>query len=123
MASGINPHYNTIRVTTLLVTKLSVMVTGGEGDSKQYISMNVAHKINPYWAGHISLLTPGTLEQISKTLACDFMPKSVRKLYCWIAQCVPNVPQENWRMAAHPLHDGCDHVLAGWRAGQSMSAG
>jgi hypothetical protein len=43
------------------------MITGGEGASKQYVSMNVVHKINPYWAGHISLLMPGAFEQISRT--------------------------------------------------------
>jgi len=68
VASGTNLYYNTMIVTTLLLQNyMSVMVTGGEGASKQYISMNAVHKINPYWVGHISLLTPGTLEQISRT--------------------------------------------------------
>ena len=48
------------------------MVTGGEGASKQYISMNAVHKINPYWVGHICLLMPGTPEQISRTFGVWF---------------------------------------------------
>jgi len=99
------------------------MVTGGEGASKQYISMNAVHKINPYWVGHISLLTPGTLEQISRTFGVWFYTRMcVQTLlldcamgsYCAVRKQAGGSTSFARRMWSR----------ARWlRAGQSMSAG